>query len=68
MKSLEKHAPGIQSNYHQSWAFRTAKHDNSGPAIELISAICKSLCQRVVANSRGGTKMSRRDGLSVGER
>lgn len=55
---------GLQSNYHQLWAFRTTKHDNSGLAIELILALCKSLCRRVAANFHEDIKMSRRDDRS----
>lgn len=59
---------GPESTYHQLWAFHTAKHDNSGPAIELISALCKSPCQRVAGGFRVDTERSRRDDRSASAR
>lgn len=44
---------------------RTATHDNSDPAIELISVLYKSLYQLAVASSRVDIEMSRHDGHSV---
>lgn len=45
--------------------FHTTKHDNSGPAIEPISALCKWPCRRAAEGSRVGTATSRHDGRST---
>lgn len=48
------------SHYRLLWAFHKAKHDNSGPAIELTLVLCKLLCQRVAEGSRVGIMTSKR--------